>query len=783
MSIGILTSHIRVLKNLKLNDIPYDKVLGLVASKIADDDADYSHIKKRKTTCQMILLSASVCGIEFCYAAETAFVSPTLLQIGVPVYYMTLIWCLSPLLGFFLVPLLGSMSDRCRSKLGRRRPFILLLSVGIILGLILVPNAKTIGVYMGDVFPKAYTSDSENQNVFSNMITTTETSVKSYKGAQSKNRFLVYNVFNRNYSKMYFDGELPTSTVNEDITQDSWVATTVDTIVQYSTSYSLCFTVIGVVILDFSCDACQSPCRAYMLDVTVPDDHSVGLSTFTLLAGLGGALGYVMGGINWGGTSLGTSMGGHIKAVFSMVLVLYLIFLMLTITSIKEIPLDKLGVTKEDLQKKKKCIDGSKYKKFTNEDDDENVSQPVVNQNNSSAFQQGHGSTNENMRVDLQQEYDYGSTNQNTKVDPQQDYAYGSTNMDPRVDPQQRYGLANQNTRIAPQQEYGYGQNATQNVGTYSHQRYGSTNENRLPQGYGYDLEHVSETPGAGSTNGLQMTPIVHDSNLPNGYQGLTGTDSMMDNKKLTNMEESKSAAEGMPADYQHEGLPMAAEVSLKTYLLSIVNMPRSLWILCLTNLFSWMSLVCYSLYFTDFVGQAIYDGDPSAPEGSPAHNRYNEGVRMGSFGMSLYSLSCSIYSLNIERLVKKFGKCILNSFCMIFAIYIYFLIWNDNLLLGEVIHLRHHVNEDILFSRYYTAFYGSQVLPMFDKCMEDMYKAWRIAIRRVCRVPWTTHCLLLLLLSGFMDIELWFSKRCVKFLKMAINSKNSAVRMIINMG
>ena len=38
------------------------------------------------------------------------------------------------MIGFFLTPLLGSLSDRCRSRLGRRRPFIILLSIGIILG-------------------------------------------------------------------------------------------------------------------------------------------------------------------------------------------------------------------------------------------------------------------------------------------------------------------------------------------------------------------------------------------------------------------------------------------------------------------------------------------------------------------------------------------------------------------------------------------------------------------------------------------------------------------------
>lgn len=82
----------------------------------------------------MVRISAAVMGIEFCYAAETAFVSPILLKIGVCHKLMTLIWCLSPTIGFFLTPTLGSLSDKCKLSMGRRRPFILLLSVGLILG-------------------------------------------------------------------------------------------------------------------------------------------------------------------------------------------------------------------------------------------------------------------------------------------------------------------------------------------------------------------------------------------------------------------------------------------------------------------------------------------------------------------------------------------------------------------------------------------------------------------------------------------------------------------------
>lgn len=52
-------------------------------------------------------------------------------------------------------------------------------------------------------------------------------------------------------------------------------------------------------------------------------------------------------------------------------------------------------------------------------------------------------------------------------------------------------------------------------------------------------------------------------------------------------------------------------EISLQEYIHSIIYMPKSMRILCLTNLFCWMSLVCYSLYFTDFVGEAVFGGNP----------------------------------------------------------------------------------------------------------------------------------------------------------------------------
>jgi solute carrier family 45 protein 1/2/4 len=51
-------------------------------------------------------------------------------------------------------------------------------------------------------------------------------------------------------------------------------------------------------------------------------------------------------------------------------------------------------------------------------------------------------------------------------------------------------------------------------------------------------------------------------------------------------------------------------KISYLDYLRSIIYMPSSLRWLCLTNFFCWMALVSYSLFFTDFVGQAVFGKD-----------------------------------------------------------------------------------------------------------------------------------------------------------------------------
>lgn len=70
------------------------------------------------------------------------------------------------------------------------------------------------------------------------------------------------------------------------------------------------------------------------------EDHAKGLSTFTIMAGLGGFMGYGLGGINWDVTSLGIMLGGHLHATFTLITIIFVICVTCTITSFKEIPLE-----------------------------------------------------------------------------------------------------------------------------------------------------------------------------------------------------------------------------------------------------------------------------------------------------------------------------------------------------------------------------------------------------------------------------------------------------------
>lgn len=98
----------------------------------------------RRSRGRLILHGLVMFGREFCYAVEAAFVTPVLLSVGLPQSLYSLVWLISPILGFLLQPIIGSASDYCRSPWGRRRPYILALGILMLVGITLFLNGDAV---------------------------------------------------------------------------------------------------------------------------------------------------------------------------------------------------------------------------------------------------------------------------------------------------------------------------------------------------------------------------------------------------------------------------------------------------------------------------------------------------------------------------------------------------------------------------------------------------------------------------------------------------------------
>ncbi|KAJ8002758.1 hypothetical protein DPEC_G00162270 [Dallia pectoralis] len=96
---------------------------------------------------RLVLLNSLTCGLEICVAAGITYVPPLLLEAGVEEQYMTMVLGIGPVLGLIFIPLIGSASDHCNSSYGRRRPFIWLLSLGVLLALLIIPHADLLATY------------------------------------------------------------------------------------------------------------------------------------------------------------------------------------------------------------------------------------------------------------------------------------------------------------------------------------------------------------------------------------------------------------------------------------------------------------------------------------------------------------------------------------------------------------------------------------------------------------------------------------------------------------
>ncbi|CAG9818046.1 unnamed protein product [Phaedon cochleariae] len=101
----------------------------------------------------------------------------------------------------------------------------------------------------------------------------------------------------------------------------------------------------------------------------------------------------------------------------------------------------------------------------------------------------------------------------------------------------------------------------------------------------------------------------------PNNYgegEDIAGSGGGANYGAILNTEDGAALNSATCDTKSRENITADPNASLLLYLQSIIYMPHSIRMLCLTNLFCWMAHVCYSLYFTDFVGEAVFNGNPT---------------------------------------------------------------------------------------------------------------------------------------------------------------------------
>lgn len=78
-----------------------------------------------KSTWYLILLTISIGGLQIAWSVELSNGSPYLLSLGLSKSLMALVWIAGPLTGTLVQPYVGMLSDNCRIRWGKRKPFML----------------------------------------------------------------------------------------------------------------------------------------------------------------------------------------------------------------------------------------------------------------------------------------------------------------------------------------------------------------------------------------------------------------------------------------------------------------------------------------------------------------------------------------------------------------------------------------------------------------------------------------------------------------------------------
>lgn len=105
--------------------------------------------KPKLTFWQIWNMSFGFLGIQFGWGLQMANMSPIYKYLGAEESSLPYLWLAGPLTGLLVQPIVGAMSDRTWTRLGRRRPFFLVGAVIASICLVLMPNSSALWMAAG----------------------------------------------------------------------------------------------------------------------------------------------------------------------------------------------------------------------------------------------------------------------------------------------------------------------------------------------------------------------------------------------------------------------------------------------------------------------------------------------------------------------------------------------------------------------------------------------------------------------------------------------------------
>ncbi|CAL8298458.1 unnamed protein product [Lota lota] len=627
-----------------------------------------------------LMHGAVMFGREFCYAMETALVTPVLLQIGLPEQYYSLTWFLSPILGLLVTPLIGSASDRCTLPWGRRRPFILALCVGTLLGVALFLNGSLMGLALGDK--------------------------------------------------------------------------------QGSQPIGIVLTVLGVVVLDFSADASDGPIRAYLLDVANTEEQDMALNIHAASAGLGGAVGYALGGLDWTHTFLGQIFKSQEQILFVFAAFFFTISVVLHLLSIDEQQYspqsDRIDQESPEYPHSHALTTGKtgaapqltiigedelmhSYGLYDTYEDDQSENGVIdmdfrevelIRSKSDSVLAMADATLDhmDHETLFLQQiepsifadhlssypgsptrTLSFFSTNHGSPLPPptsDQDLIRPQDNHDTDHQSHTPVARISRLSAFLQEMENDDGQEALLN---------NQLNEQHTPNGR--LLANVANANSA-SMNGISAKGQAHRTGMQQlsrrhhtfyrqpsctfSYYGRVGSRRCRFNqqhqrrghnpnatlliKPSRSMNDVCEAEEERRHHHHHQEQnrrsrssrrirhqsvhttssssgdtesDVEVETTVQLLWMSMLKMPPELMRLCVCHLLTWFSIIAEAVFYTDFMGQVIYHGDPTAPANSTALDNYHRGVQMGCWGLVIYAMTAAACSAILQKYLDNFDLSI----------------------------------------------------------------------------------------------------------------------------